>query len=410
MSIDSCKLLSSMKTNEDLIAKLKEKQLVNYFLINIDNFSNINSAYGYEIGNNVLCQVANYLNIVKPKESISYRFGEDKFVLIDERELSKHELTSISEAILSFFSQIDLTVEENLEFKISLSIGVSCDKGLQNIIYAEAAINELREIRRHHYYIYDKNSQYNKAQKKSIYWILRIRDAVANEKIIPYFQPIINNKTGNIEKYECLARIEDEDEVISPYMFLNAARITGNLSYITKSLIAQSFAMFSNTEYEFSINITGEDLLLDYLEFYLLKNVKKYNIDPSRVVLEMLEDITTLDRGTTLAQLNSLRALGFQIAIDDFGAENSNMSRLLELKPDYLKIDGAFIKNIVTDKNSAIIVESIVFLCKKSGIKIIAEYIHNKEVQERVKAFGIDYSQGYYFGEPKPYLVDVSSS
>jgi len=81
------------------------------------------------------------------------------------------------------------------------------------------------------------------------------------------------------------------------------------------------------------------------------------------------------------------------------------MSRLLELKPDYLKIDGAFIKNIVTDENSAIIVESIVFLCKKSGIKIIAEYVHNAAVQEKVKALGIEYSQGFYFGKPKPELT-----
>jgi len=405
MSLDNCMLISSIPNNANLVDKLKEDKKVNYFLINLDNFSNINRAYGYEVGNAVLSQVADYLNMVKPRNAILYRFSADSFVLIDDRELERNEQISISESILSFFSQADIVLDNNIEFKVSLSIGVSYDIGLSNITQAEMAIDELREIRRHDYYIYNAESDYVKTQKQKVYWVLRIKEAVANENIVAYFQPIINNKTEKIEKYECLARIKNENKIIPPYMFMDAARITGNLSYITRSLISQSFKKFSNTNFEFSINITGEDLLLDYLELYLLKNVQKYNIDPSKVVLEMLEDIATLDNGTILAQLNSLRKHGFQIAIDDFGAENSNLSRLLEIKPDYLKIDGAFIKNIVTDENSAIIVESIVLLCKKSGIKIIAEYVHNAAVQEKVKAIGIEYSQGFYFGKPKPELT-----
>ncbi|MDQ7066795.1 MAG: GGDEF domain-containing phosphodiesterase [Sulfurimonas sp.] len=411
MSCDSSVEMLQIFKHNDLITKLKENKKINYFLINVDNFSNINSAYGYEIGNDVLGQILNYINMAKPTSSTLYRFSADKFVLLDERDLDVNELTSISEAILSFFSQADIVIEHHSEFKVSLSIGISCAKGLSNITQAETAIDELRKMRRHHFYIYNAESAYVKEQEQKVYWILKIKEAVADESLIAYFQPIINNTTQKIEKYECLARIKDEDKIISPYLFMDAARITGNISYITKAIIRQSFEKFSKTNFDFSINITGEDLLLDYLEDFLLKNAKEYNIDPSRVVLEMLEDIATLDNEissgrTTLAQLNSLREKGFQIAIDDFGAENSNMSRLLELKPDYLKIDGSFIKNIVTDENSIIIVESIVFLCKKSGIKVIAEYVHNKEVQEKVKALGIDYSQGYYFSEPKP---DINS-
>ena len=102
-----------------------------------------------------------------------------------------------------------------------------------------------------------------------------------------------------------------------------------------------------------------------------------------------------------LEQINSLRMNGFKIAIDDFGMENSNFSRLLELNPDYLKIDGAFIKNILEDKQSQIIVEAIVDICKKSDIKIIAEYVHNIKILQKIEDLKIDYSQGYYIGEPK---------
>jgi len=387
-----------------LLEKLNNSNKLNFFLINIDNFSNINHAYGFEMGNVLLQKIANYLNMAKPVESTLFRHCADKFVLLDERELNEEELSRIAETILSFFSQAEIEIDEDIELKVSLSIGISSARGYINITQAELAIKELREYKRNHFKIFNPSSTFVHNQQQEIYWIQRIKEAVSDESIVAYFQPIINNHTGKIEKYECLARLQDEDEIISPYYFMNAAKATGNLSYVTKSLIAQSFKKFQGTDLEFSINITGEDLHQDYLESFLLKNVNKYAINPSRVVLEMLEDITSLDKGTTLQQLSTLREHGFKVAIDDFGAENSNFSRLLDIDPDYLKIDGAFIKNITTDTKSQIIVEAIVGICKKSGIKVIAEFIHNREVQERVKELGIDYSQGFYFGAPSPDL------
>jgi len=190
---------------------------------------------------------------------------------------------------------------------------------------------------------------------------------------------------------------------------MEAARETNVLHLMTRSVIMQSCKKFSKTHYEFSINITKDDFFITEipLEEFLPKNCKKYNIEHSRVVLEILEDISTLDEKDILEQLGSLRINGFKIAIDDFGAENSNFSRLLEFKPDYLKIDGAFIKDIVNDKNSRLITESITHICKESDIKVIAEYIHNQEVLDAVVEIGIDYSQGYHIGAPSTDLVEV---
>jgi len=405
MSMNSCELVPEIGSHEELIVRLKSSsECINYVLLDIDNFANINAAYDYDVGTKVLCQVAKYLTIVKKNNSQLYRYSADRFILINT-ESSKKELETFCESILSFFSQTELPILKDTTIIVSLSIGVSIDVGLDNIINAELAMKESRISKRNHYIIYDKDTEYVRSQQKNIYWILKIKEAVENENILAYFQPIVNNKTGKIDKYECLARIKDADEIISPYMFMEAARVTGSLSYVTKSLIIQSCKKFANNDLEFSINITQEDLLLGFLEFFLLKNTQKYNIDPSRIVLEMLEQITTLDNEIIIQQLNSLRAKGFKIAIDDFGAENSNMSRLLEIHPDYLKIDGAFIKNIVDDEKSQIIVDAIVFMCKKGGIKIIAEFIHNEAVQAKVKSLGIEYSQGYYFGEPKPDLI-----
>ena len=398
--------LEYLSSNRELLKALKSSKKVNYFLVNIDNFSNINDAYGFEVGDRVLEELSRFLNMVRPRDAKVYRFCSDKFVLLDEQELSKEEIVRIAEEILSFFSQAEIEVDD-LTLKISLSIGISIDKGLINIVQAEVAMKELRESNRNHYNIFNPLSKFVHKQQQNMYWIHRIKEAVSDESIVAYFQPVVNNSTQRIEKYECLARLkDDDDEIISPYLFMEAAKVTGNLPYVTRSLIGQSFKKFSGTDYEFSLNITSEDLSLEYLEELLLRNVKKYKIDPSRVTLEMLENITTLDEGTIMTQLMSLRMNGFKIAIDDFGSANSNLSRLLEIEPDYLKIDGSFIKNIITDKKSQIIVNAIISICKSSGIKMVAEYVHNQEVQDRIKELGIEYSQGYYFGEPQADLIE----
>ncbi len=398
-------VLTNLPDNRALIQKLKSLGKVNYFLLNIDNFSNINNAYGYDIGDKILSEVAKFLNMFKPVSSQMYRFCSDRFVLVDESALSESEVRATCESILSFFTQTEISVDE-IDIMISFTIGVSQANGLINITQSEWAMKEARDLTRNNYHIFDASSYFIYKEQQNLYWMQKVKEAVDSENIVAFYQPIRNNHTKKIEKYECLARIRDDDEDVSPALFMESAKLIGGTSYITKAIIMQSFKKFAGTEYEFSINITSEDLNLEYLEEFLLKYVNKYNINPTRVVLEMLEDISSLGGSKTLEQLNSLRMNGFQVAIDDFGAENSNFTRLLEIAPDYIKIDGAFIKHILTDETSQVIVDAIIMVCRARNIKIIAEYIHNEKVQEKVEELGIDYSQGYYFGEPRKELVE----
>lgn len=284
---------------------------------------------------------------------------------------------------------------------IAFTVGISIAKGISAITEAEVALKEVREKRLGSYYIYDDRLNNLVLQQESVYWINKIRDSIIDEDILVHYQPIMNNTKNEIEKYECLSRINDDGCLVSPYSFMEAAIATNVLYLMTQNVIREACKTFSKTDYEFSINITKDD----YIVNYIVKYSKKYNINPSRIALEILEDITSLNNVHILEQLDALRDLGFKIAIDDFGAEHSNFSRLLEIQPDYLKIDGAFIKNIVTDKNSRIITESIYYICKQSGIKVIAEYIHNKEVLDAVQKIGIEFSQGFYIGKPESMLL-----
>lgn len=401
-------VLTNLPNRFALMEQLQHLQYANLFLVDVDNFNNINNAYGFEIGDSVLVRIAELLAMAKPSSAKLFRVNSDEFAIVCLEMLSAQRLSDIASSMISFFDQSEIEITSSSSIRVSISVGIAIGGGSHMLNHAREAINELREHKRASFKIYDATSLFIKKQQENIYWIDKIKKAFEEERLITYYQPIVNNATGKMEKYECLIRICDNGILTPPMRFMEASKLTGTLFLMTKTVIAQSFEKFSANTFEFSINITNTDIYLNFLEEFLLKNAKKYGITPSRVVLEILEDIDTLDTPEILAQLNALRRHGFQIAIDDFGSRSSNFSRLLEFSPDYLKIDGSFIKNILSDKKSLIIVEAVVLLCKKSGIKVVAEFVHSAEVQAKVKELGIEYSQGYYLGEPSAELVSSS--
>jgi diguanylate cyclase (GGDEF)-like protein len=381
-------------------ALLRKNEKLMLILLDIDNFSNINDSYGVDFGDEIFTYVHHALQEFKCKDIDVYKLESDEFALVNKNNFDINHAINIAKTITSFFNETEVDIDEDISCKLSFSIGIALGRGITVLNNARLAIKDLRQHSRGTYKVYDMKSSYVRNVQDNVYWVNTIKDSVANDDIVAFYQPIVDNKTNEVYKYECLTRILNDGEYVSPYLFMDAANETRMLSFITKSIIKQACKTFSKNSFEFSINITNDDLHLGYLEEYLLRITKMNNIEPSRVVLELLEDISSLQAGSVIAQLNSLKRKGFKLSIDDFGSESSNFSRLLELKPDYLKIDGSFVKNIITDKRSQIITEGIVDIAHKMGIKIIAEYIHSKEVQDKIVELGVDFSQGFFHGEP----------
>jgi c-di-GMP phosphodiesterase len=191
--------------------------------------------------------------------------------------------------------------------------------------------------------------------------------------------------------------------VITPFHFLEAAKQASLLSVITKNVINSALNHIQNSDIHLSFNVTDQDLVENYLHDFLLIKCERFNIQPSQITLEILENITNFDNNNWLDQLKMLKQAGFKLAIDDFGSESSNFARLIDIDADLLKIDGAFIKNLDSDEKSQKIVTSLVKLARDIGLKVVAEYVHNQAIQDKVKSYGIDFTQGYYFSEPKPF-------
>jgi len=386
------------KTALENTISAKEKQTL--ILLNINNFSYINTAYGFEMGDKILIKIAQLLQNYS-HASYMARINSDEFALLFDKKINIIEkITEIQE----YFTHNPIIVED-IVINISFSYGASNED--QNLLRNSAlALRQAKNSGKNRYYIYnqDKDNTDNSKRETFIASNNLLHCAIKADQLVPYFQGIRDNKSQKITKYETLARIVNNTDVISPFIFLEPARLSGLLPEITKIMIEKSFKVMSKNNYSFSINITEEDLSLHYLIPYLDDKMKEHNIKSSRVILEILEGVSSDGKKNHIKQLKFLKEMGFSLAIDDFGTEYSNFERVLDLEIDYLKIDAKYIKDIDTNKKSYEITKAIAFFAKNTGIPCIAEFVHNEAVQKIVEELGIDYSQGYLFSEPMPLL------
>ncbi|MDR2638496.1 MAG: bifunctional diguanylate cyclase/phosphodiesterase [Helicobacteraceae bacterium] len=396
--IDQLTGLRNMRLLNERISEFGRKAAL---VADLSRFGTINAVYGTKVADYTLRQVAAILLYNLPSNADLYRFAGDEFVyLFDNPE--ENQVERFAQQLLGFAAQSAIIYEE-IEIRIVFTIGAAYGNGDDQLLgYAMIALQEAKAMGANRFAVYTPEMETFKRQKSNLYWIPRVRQAIENEAIESWYQPIVDNISGKTERYECLARLRDEfGSVIDPYLFLEAAEISGILTAITKSMITQSFSYFEGKESHFSINITDSDFQEGYLEDMLSFRLKKHGLKASQVTLEIVESVRGMTMGSHIIQLTRLKEMGFLIAADDFGVEHSNFARLLAIDLDFIKIDKAFICNLTSDLRSEMIVRNLVKFAQSIGAKTIAEYVSTREIYEKARELGVDYSQGFFFGKPR---------
>jgi diguanylate cyclase (GGDEF)-like protein len=367
--------------------------------INIDHFEFINSTYGMGKANKLLKETATKLSLYLPKNAILYHITADEFVIL-LHEPSDSQAKLLSSQIMSLFKESAVEFDGYTHF-IVFSIGIDSGSGKKLFINAKSASKEASYFGGNQIVAYNAQSGYMKEQRESLHWIGILQKAFDEDKIFIYYQAIMDNNTQEIKHYEVLCRLMDEkNNLIDANKFIHSAKQVGLITQITKTVIDKAFKFFTNNSYNFSINISMNDLHENYLLDFLEYKCSKYNILPSRVHLEIVEDIISSSTIFLDEQILKLKDSGFHVIIDDFGTDKSAYSRMFDLKAEYIKIDGTFIKKLAGDKAHQLIVKSIINFAKKSNIKTIAEHVETQDVYDIVRELGVDYSQGYFIGKP----------
>jgi EAL domain-containing protein (putative c-di-GMP-specific phosphodiesterase class I) len=365
--------------------------------LNIEKFRNINELYGREVGDKVLKEVANYL---KNLNSNNYRIAADNFaILLNNKKSAK----KILDKILKEFDDTYYYVEENLEFQISFNAAISDKQPLLKI--AEIAMHYIKKNKRVKVIEYNEKLDNSKEIEENIKKSTTLSVAIQNNGIIPYFQPIVDLKTGNIVKYEVLARINNNGKIESIFPYLDIAKENRIYKEITKIIIEKSFNKLYNKNINFSINLSIEDILDVEIICFLKNKFKEYKGIEKYLTFEILESEAVNDYKQIEKFVKLMKMKNIEFAIDDFGSGYSNFSHIVNLDIDYIKIDGSLIKNIDTDKVSRDIVELIASFAKKQNIKTIAEFVHNKKVLNIIKQLDIDCVQGFYLYKSSPKII-----
>lgn len=378
-------------------------------IIDLDNFKTINDTYGHNVGDRFLREFALVLESVKRKGDILARYGGDEFALILP-EADLEQAVSIYQRILSEVEKFSITVEDKKKIKATMSAGLAVypdhAKDVKDLfIFADNMMYKAKNLGKNNIAI-PTEEDILQIYKKVGELNLIILQAIENKDVIPYFQPIIDVKTGKIAAYEVLSRIRYKDRIISAGEFIETAEKMGVIHKLDNILFENAVKKAKESGFDglLFINLSPKAIILN--EY--LKNIKSvtklYGYSPEKIVFELTERETVKNISLLEKFVRELKDTGFKFAIDDFGSGFSSFHYIKRFPIDIIKIEGEFIKSMTYDNKDKIFVLTIQTLAKNMGIKTVAEYIENEDILKTVKELGIDYAQGYYIGKPLPEL------
>jgi len=374
--------------------KLHKKPII---LINVDKFKEINSYYGIGVADKLILQIASRL---KRLNLPLFHIRIDEFALVvDER--NKKELENFAKLVLKELEKPYII--DDYEIMVRFRAGISYIKN--DYISAEMALSKAKELKKDIAFDTDivtiKNSY-----GKNLNWLKKLKKVIEKKEIIPYYQPIVD-KDKNIVRYEALVRVANENMQIEN--FLQTARNTRYYVDVAKIMFEKIFEVIKNKKANISINLTLEDIENKDIRKFLLEKIRKCPYKEN-ITFEIVENEDIKKSKIAKRFLENLKKEKIKIYIDDFGSGYANFDYLLKLHPDGVKIDGSLIKDILNDKNSQIMLKTLISFAKEMDIKIVAEYVENEKVFELLKNMGVDYFQGYYISKPMPDIKEENAN
>jgi len=395
--------LTKLPNRERLIEKIKLGKCKVLALLDFDKFSQINDVYGAEIGDQLLIRLSALIHSVISERGNYHLFHlhADEFAVISDTFMHGEfytDMKQLAEIVNRWKVRID-----PYDILISMTVGVTfAHDDLMST--ADIALKTAKQTNKD-IVLYDESLSLGRQYTVNLEWISRINSALLEDRFTVVFQKIIDNASGSGMKYEALVRMADEEgKLVSPYFFLDISKQSRQYDAIMRVVVDKTLRRFQTIDAEVSINLTIEDILNDTFKHYLLEKIVKSGIG-ERIIFEIVESEGIRNFDEIIDFIHKVKALGCRIAIDDFGSGYSNFEYLVQLEADFIKIDGSIIKKIISDTNAHAVIKAIVLFARETGMKTIAEFVENEAIFEKVKAMGIDYSQGYYFSVPSESII-----
>lgn len=379
--------------------------------IDLDDFKAINDTLGHAAGDKFLVQFTNVLKERLRSTDLLARLGGDEFAVLLEN-VSKDEALAAGDRILQAVRGFQMHIR-NRVVRTTASIGIAMfsehgtfvDELLTN---SDLAMYRAKDNGRNNVVLYDADYGGREVSSVRLHWRQRIPDALANDRFTFYAQPIVDLATRRVAQYELLLRIRDSrGRVTRPATFLEIAETSGLIHDIDHWVVHRAIRVASEMQemdlpFQVSANLSGKALANEELLEQIKREIVTSNTSPERICFEITETAAVNNLIQAQAFLKALKGLGFRLALDDFGVGFSSFAQLRNLPIDYIKIDGAFISSLPSNKNDQHFVKAIADVVRSLGIGAVAEFVGSEETIQMLKSYGVDYGQGYYLGRPVP--------
>jgi len=387
------------------------------FLINIDSFKEVNDFYGNGVGDAVILSLAKRLKSLARSshsrlfEGVElYKLEIDEYAFLFNYSLDDDRIRRTADVIIEMVNDYPFQVNEtDITVTITLGIASVINRELLEevnirtpgiLAQADMALKKAKE-KRVSFLVYHHSMDIPREYEENIRWTHEVKQSIKEDRVVPYYQPIVNNRNGLVEKYECLMRIiDDENNIIYPETFLRISKRSRQYPTLSRIMLRKIIREMKNTLTDYSFNISVEDIQNRDTVMFIKRILENHWKEAPRICFEILESENIEGVPEVPEFIRLVKDYGCSIALDDFGTGYSNFNYIMSLDVDFIKIDASIIRNLDRDKNAMAIAETIVGFAKRTGTRTVAEYVHSKEIYEMVKALGIDYSQGYYLGEP----------
>ena len=399
-----------LKLAEAINHSKQNRQTHALLYLDLDQFKIVNDTCGHDAGDQLLIQVTSLLQDMLSKQDILARLGGDEFgILLHNQNLERAR--EYADDILCAIKQFRFEWQ-SIHFQLGVSIGVTAiDHNSSSFVSALSAADMAcyvaKDTGRNRVHIYTHGNKELIRRKGEMQWVSRLTKCFKENRFVLYKQPIValNTCTRQEQRYELLLRIRDEnDDIIQPEEFIPAAERYNFMPTLDRWVIHTTFSnahLFMDNEY-FSINLSGTSLNSNTLLTYIIQEAKSNRILPERICFEITETAAVNNLSKAAKLIKELKTLGFKFALDDFGKGLSSFTYLSKLPVDYLKIDGEFVRNLTENSVNHAIIWSINNIGQMLGMKIIAEYVEDEQTHQVLSDIGVDFAQGYKFGQPTP--------
>lgn len=399
---------------EDMVAMaVQQNQHHVLCYLDLDQFKVVNDTSGHLAGDELLRQLAKLLQQhIRAADTVA-RLGGDEFgIVLTQCPLDR--AVNIAEDLRQAIADYAFIWQDRI-FRVGVSIGmVAIDPNSTNaaavMSAADAACYAAKYRGRNRIQIYQKDNAELNQQRQERHWSLVIRQALESNSFCLYRQAI--NPTRTTEQsptdfYEVLVRMADDSgELISPIVFIPAAERYGLMPLLDRWIIRSCLAKLEHSLLEssdnicYSINLSGTSLNDEQFLEFVQTQFETFRVPPQCICFEITETAAIADFESATSFMRELNRIGCRFALDDFGSGMSSFAYLKALPVDFLKIDGDFIRDIMSDSTTEAIIESIHRVGHVMGLQTIAESVENESIMAKIRTIGIDFAQGYSISRP----------